>query len=323
MAPHADEGTPPVKSKGQPGNRLAGRHCAIMALLCILVVSCGNATPQPPARQADRGFQPGSQTVVQFPGLNQPVSVDADGAGSVYVLDNPGCCELKVRVLKFAKGSADPVELPFGDLSYEARKLSVDPSGNVFVLDARRVLLLKHGASDVIEVNPQWGLSPQANGIAGCCDGQVYVLTPGGVSLVDSDANRHRLPFTGLNGPDVSSAGPNGDLYVVDTNPEPHDASALADYRVVRMGKDAPAIAVAARYGRTGKFLPTAVAATDNAVYVADSIQHQVWEFKAGRDMPVPVPFTGLQTPAALAVDADGDLVVFDSTTKQILKLTK
>ena len=113
--------------------------------------------------------------------------------------------------------------------------------------------------------------------------------------------------------------------------------SALADYRVVRMGKDAPAIAVAARYGRTGKFLPTAVAATDNAVYVADSIQHQVWEFKAGRDMPVPVPFTGLQTPAALAVDADGDLVVasvlsgnrnfdlvvFDSTTKQILKLTK
>ena len=226
-------------------------------------------------------------------------------------------------MLKLAKGSADPVELPFGDLSYEAGKLSVDPSGRVFVLDARRVLLLKNGAPDVIEVNPQWGLSPQANGIAGCCDGHVYAITAGGVWLVDSDANRRRLPFTGLNGPGVSSASANGDLYVVDTNPEPHDASAQAAYRVVKMARDAPAITVAARYGRTGEFLPTAVAATDSAVYVADSIQHRVWEFKAGQDVPVAVPFTGLQTPAALAVDADGDLFVFDSTTKQILRLTR
>ena len=227
-------------------------------------------------------------------------------------------------MLKLAKGSADPVELPFGDLSYEARKLSVDPSGNVFVLDARRVLLLKNGAPNVVEVNPQWGLSPQANGIAGCCDGHVYVITARrGVAC----GQRRQPAPVALHGPQrarmFSSAGPNGDLYVVDTNPEPHDASAQADYRVVRMAKDAPAITVAARYGRTGEFLPTAVAATDSAVYVADSIQHRVWEFKAGQDVPVPVPFTGLQTPAALAVDADGDLFVFDSTTKQILRLTR
>jgi hypothetical protein len=48
-----------------------------------------------------------------------------------------------------------------------------------------------------------------------------------------------------------------------------------------------------------------------------------VWELKAGEDIPVAVPFTGLQTPAALAVDADGDLFVFDSTTKQILRVTR
>lgn len=290
---------------------------ALLAAWCVLAVaSCGGGatsepTPSPVA----------NQTVVEFPGLAQPAGFGVDGAGNLYVLDNAGCCAPPVRVLKLAKGSAAPQVLPFTGLSFAAEKLSVDPSGNVLVLDGGRVVSLMNGAATSTELNPESGPASQAGGVAACCGGKAYIIAADGVWLVGADGARQQLPFTGLDGPRVSAADVSGALYVVDTNPELHDATAQDRNRVLKLAPGAAGIAVVAKYGRAGEFEPVAVAAADSTVYVADSAQRRVLAFGADGAEPTTMPFTGLQAPAGLGVDAQGGLYVFDSSTGRVLIL--
>jgi hypothetical protein len=114
----------------------------------------------------------------------------------------------------------------------------------------------------------------------------------------------------------------------VPTKPAASNAtSAITDLvetrnRLLKMGVGAAKFDVIAEYGRAGEFEPVAVAASNSVVYVADQAQGRVLAFTVGRPEPTVLPFTGLQTPAWLGVDADGSVYVFDSSTRRVLALS-
>jgi serine/threonine-protein kinase len=206
---------------------------------------------------------PAASTVLPFTGLQHPGNVTVGAAGNVYVSDDdsdyqhPRVVEVSAgsdtqtvlppgrgsfisadggvyaiqdnQVVKFAAGSSTPTVLAFTGLKNPDR-LTVDPTGNVFITDGdrdtdhvrhiNRVVKLSADGTTQTDI-PVTGLD-DVGGLAVDAAGNVYLSDgPKGrrvVKISAGDDTQTVLPFTGLNSPSSVAVDAAGDVYVLDHN---------------------------------------------------------------------------------------------------------
>ena len=125
------------------------------------------------------------------------------------------------------------------------------------------------------------------------------------------------LPFTGLQQPRAVAVDTDGNVYVADYG------TGTGNGRVLKLsaGSTTPTNLPVDIPG--GRFAPTAMAVdTHGNVYIVDGwvdftdhspVGPRVRKLAAGSTTPIDLPFAGLRSPDVAAVDADGNVYLFDS----------
>ena len=223
-------------------------------------------------------FNGSGHTVLPFTGLDDPMGVAVDAAGTVYVTDG----YQNNRVLKLAAGSSTQSVLPFPGLN--GLGLAVDSAGNLYGTEVTdggknyRVLELVAGSSTPV-VLPFTGLN-QPWGVAVDVADNLYVAEYSNdrvVKLAAGSSAQTVLPFTGLSYPRGVAVDTAGTVYVAD----------MSNNRVVKLAAGS-ATQTVVPYSRLIGFEnsinePSGVAvdAAGN-IYVADWGNHRVLKLPAG-----------------------------------------
>jgi DNA-binding beta-propeller fold protein YncE len=186
--------------------------------------------------------------------------------------------------------------------------VAVDSAGNLYVIDASRVLKLSAGTSNQ-EVLPFTGLDKPL-GVAVDSAGDLYVTNVAMAwKLAAGSSSSTVLPFTNVGflfGVAVDTAG---NLYVTDNGNN--------QLLKLAVGSAAPTVLAS-----TGLGNPAGVAVdTAGNVYITDNGNNRVLRLAAGSGTPSVLPFTGLNQPQSVAVDTAGDLYVSDNRTNRVLEL--
>lgn len=284
--------------------------CAVgILLVAALVVSVGVVTvnrfrhTQSSSHTTTTAARPDSRQVeLDFGDIANAEDIAVDNPGNVYVsVGNP-----TYGVLKLGHGATVPNRLPLPALRdssdierVDPYGVAVDAAGNVYVAYARdnRVLKLAAGTSDAIEL-PFTGLF-RPFGIGADAAGNVYVADSGNnrvLKLAVGTETPIALPFTGLNSPQGVAVDAAGNVYV-----------ANLDSRVFKLAAGSSThTPFTSGYGYQ--------VAVDKAgsVYQIDEYAKRVLRFAAGADTPTPLPFSGLKSPKAVAIDGTGNVYVLD-----------
>ena len=286
-----------------------------VAVLALAGVTAYFVWPHPPASQTQTA-QPahGPQVTLPFTGLNLPSGVAVDAAGNVYVADS-----FNNRVVKLAAGSATQEVLPFTGL-YQPVGVAVDAAGNLYVGDKsnNRVLKLAAGSATQ-EVLPFTGLY-FPYGVAVDPPGNLYVADYGNgrvVELAPGSGTQTVLPFAGLDSPIYVAVDAAGNVYVGD--------GTYPNRRVLKLAAGSTTQTVLPFTG----MIPGAVAvdSADN-ICVGEAKRHRpheqpvdyarVLKLAAGSSTPTVLPFTGLDDPQGVAVDAAGNVYVTDMNNRVV-----
>lgn len=243
----------------------------------------------------------GPQQTLGFSGLQGPVAVAVDSAGSVYVSDL-----VANQVVKLPLGGPQEI-LPFSGLNL-ADGLTVTAAGDIYLADFGndRVLRLPPGGPQ--EVLPFTGLDGP---------GDVTVDAAGNVFVVDTNHNRvvelttggtqQTLPFTGLSVPAAIAVDGAGSVFVADTFND----------RVVKLPPGGPQEVLPF----SGLNRPIGVA-VDGAgtVFVSDTDNDRVLALATGGTQEI-LPFVGLNGPNRLALDGSGNVYVPDRLNLRVVVL--
>jgi DNA-binding beta-propeller fold protein YncE len=299
--PARDPGTTPPAlvnparpSPRQPLWQRLSRRTKIAAVIAVIAVIAAVIAAVIPGQHAAEPQPVAGE--LPFTGLNNPYGVAVDTAGNLYVTDSGNN-----RVLKLAAGSNTQSVLPFTGLHNPAG-VAVDAAGNLYVTDAN---------TDAYNDTNAITSTNYANS-------QVLKLAAG-------SNTQSVLPFTDLHIPLSVAVDAAGNLYVTDANKS-------IDGRVLKLAAGSNTQSV---LPFTGLDFPAGVA-VDSAgtLYVVDKgaanaarghSGSQVLKLAAGSNTQSVLPFTGLDRPTGVAVDAAGTLYVanIDNTadTDQVLKL--
>jgi DNA-binding beta-propeller fold protein YncE len=268
------------------------------------------------------------QTVLPFAGLNNPLGVAVDTAGSVYVTD-----KLNHRVLKLAADSGTQTVLPFTDL-VDPAAVAVDKVGNLYVSDCNTSRVWKLAAGSSTPIVLLTGLL-DVFGLAVDSAGNLYGIAaaPSRVwklaAPTTPNATPTVLPFAGLNVPGGVAVDSAGNLYVTDNDTQ------LGSHQVVKLTAD---LATQTVLPFTGLNHANGVA-VDSAgnLYVTDHryartstpvyVDNRVLKLAAGSGTQTVLPFTGLTGPAGVAVNPPwiaartNSVYVVDCMNNRVLKL--
>ena len=123
---------------GPPGGGAVAVIAAAVGIPALVKHSPSESAPtsSSPPTSSPRSY--GAQVVLPFAGLNNPLGVAVDTAGTVYVIDGD-------RVVKLAAASSTQDVLPFTGLN-NATDVAVDSAGNLYVADGGNNRVLKLAA---------------------------------------------------------------------------------------------------------------------------------------------------------------------------------
>jgi sugar lactone lactonase YvrE len=249
---------------------------------------------------ADLAVDPATKTSV---GTNlTPSGVVTDVRGNLFVADRTGN-----QVLKGTTTGTTLTPVVTG-LNKPAG-LAIDSLGNIYIADTGNNRVLETTSTGTTITTFGTGLSvPQ--GVAVDAFGNVFIadtgnnrvleVTPSGVQSV--------APLTGLSAPTQLTFDYSGNLFVVDSG----------NSRIVELPVNGNQTAIALP-GVT----PTTVAVDPSGtLYTTDSTSLQLLAFAPGSTTGTPV-LNGLNKPAGLAVDSDGNLFLADSGLSTLTVLSR
>ncbi len=177
---------------------VAGAIALVAVIVAVVGISAVGKNPPSKSSPSSSGRPYAAQVVLAFSGLNLPLGVAVDTAGSLYVTDSGNH-----RMLKLAAGASTQSVLPFSDLDYPGG-VAVDSAGNLYVTDKGngRMLKLATGASTQSVLPFSDLLGPE--GLAVDSAGNLYVTDRGNnrvLKLATGASTQSVLPFTGLDYP--------------------------------------------------------------------------------------------------------------------------
>jgi len=254
------------------------------------------------------------QHVATWGGVAEPVGIDLDAEGDVWVLNRSG------GVSEFDPDGTRLRSWPVS--ARDAFGIDVTPGGDVLVTGFWEDVILRYSADG--ELLERWGSRGSAPGqffnIAGVAtdeDGNVYVGDASNhrVQVLDSTGNFLRM-WGGLgefDGPWGIAVGPDGNVYVADKN---HG----------RVRKYTPAGVYLATIGSPSLLAQNFGVDVDGRgnVFVADTFGHAVYEFDPDGTLAGTVASRNAGTlgfnPFDVAAGASGDLFIADSQLNLIRK---
>ena len=149
-------------------------------------------------------------TELSLPQVPHPEAVGADPVGNVYLVNRLPTGDREVW--KLAVNAATPTLLPFG--KSDARKVTADATGNVYIADLSGVRKLASGATAPIQLPFTEGTT---RGLAVDSQGNVYLAQSGGVlKLAAGASTATQLPFDKLGDVEGVAVDSRGNVYVID-----------------------------------------------------------------------------------------------------------
>jgi sugar lactone lactonase YvrE len=276
--------------------RMRAPQCGKAVVMGACVLSLLGAISAP-ARAQSITFA-GVQITVPSSGLNHPSGVAVDGAGDVFIADEPN--SRVVRVTPSGAQSTVPasgLNFPYG--------VAVGGTGDVFIADTynnRVVRVTPSGAQGTVPasgLNHPYGVAVDGAGdvfIADSENNRAVKVTPSGVQTT--------VPASGLSLPSAVAVDGAGDVFIADTG----------NLRVVEVTPGGVQTTVPA----SGLVYPFGVA-VDGAgdVFIADTFNDRVVEVPACCGAQFTVG-SGLYVPRGVAVDGAGDVFIADTYNNRV-----
>jgi streptogramin lyase len=248
-----------------------------------------------------------SQKVVPFvsSGQSSPYGVAVDGRGDVFIADSNNN-----RVLKEYLAGSTYTETTVGSGLQSPTALAVDAAGNLFIADTsnnrvvKETLTLSGYTQSVIGsgLSSPYGVATGADGavyISDTLNNRVLKETPSGGTYVQSV-----MPIVGMKSPYGIAVDGKGDVFVSDLSNKQILKMTLANGQYA---ESQISVGIAGVYG-------IALDPMGNLYATLFTYISEIFEFQpnGASYTQTAVPFTGLQNPYALAVDARGSIYVAD-----------
>ena len=243
------------------------------------------------------GIEPTStRSVVPISDLNFPTAVAVDSQGDVFGVD-PSSDE---AVELTAGGTQEVIATGLDD----PRGIAVNSAGDVFITNA--------GNSTLIEVTPSGSettIDTDLDGPVGVAvdgEGDVFIADPGDSRVVELPVSGAPTTIgTGLIAPDGVAVDRFGDVFITDQG----------DDRVLEVTSSGTQTTLASLPNGDGDAVDTM-----GDVFIASAPVNEIIELTAaGTDMPVA---SGLDEPPDVALDSSGDLLIANTQSHQVLKVT-
>jgi NHL repeat len=294
----------PMKLRTLPKRTAAPARMLLMLAAVLLSVS-------PAVLCAQSVSFAGATTVIPLPGLSGAQGIVVDRAGNIFGAFNS-------RVVEITPAGVQTT-VPFTGLN-GVSGLALDTAGDLFAADTANSRVLKltpAGVQTTVYTTPD-GVFPSGMTMDGA--GNLFILYGSGSMATDSSAVVKIAPGSGGPGTGPVTVQPAelvfpaailvdgaGNFYITDQGP-------LTVLKLTPEGVQTTVV--------TGLKRPTGLAmdAVGN-IYVGDSEGHQLVKLPADGSPQIQVPISIPTSPEALAMTADGNLVIADDVPSRLLEV--